>query len=203
MKLHYNTTSPYVRKVRVFAREAGLDHLIEEVMTAVSPLKLNADLAQANPLGKLPTLLLDDGTALFDSPVICEYLDDLNAGRKLFPAPGPARWAALRLQALGDGILDVAGLCRVEVAMRPETLRWKEWIAGHAEKWHTALDMLEREAASLAGDPTIGNITVGCTLGWIDFRFGDDNWRASRPQLASWYEQFSTRPSMRSTVPRA
>ena len=203
MKLHFNTTSPFVRKVRIFALETGLDKNIEEIPTAVSPLKANPELAKANPLGKLPTLLLDNGTALFDSPVICEYLDSLHEGRKLFPPAGAARWSALRLQALGDGILDVGGLCRVEVAMRPQELRWQDWIAGHEEKWHSALDLLEGEAATLAGEPTIGSIAVGCALGWLDFRFGDDNWRSSRPQLARWYEQFSARASMQATVPKA
>src|SRR5215203_5755628 len=102
MKLFFNMASPFVRKVRVFARETGLDNRIEEIATGVSPVQENADLANANPLVKIPALVLDDGTTLFDSPVICEYLDSLHAGRKLFPAAGPARWTALRLQATGD-----------------------------------------------------------------------------------------------------
>ena len=106
MKLFFNMASPFVRKVRVFARETGLDGKIEEVVTMVSPVQENAGLAQANPLKKIPALVLDDGSAVFDSPVICEYLDSLHSGRKLFPAAGPARWTALKLQATGDGILD-------------------------------------------------------------------------------------------------
>src|SRR5688572_19776405 len=106
MKLYFNAASPFVRKVRVVARETGQHQNIEEIASAVSPVKANADVAKANPLAKIPTLMTDDGTALFDSPVICEYLDSLHAGRKLFPPAGPARWSALKLQAVGDGILD-------------------------------------------------------------------------------------------------
>jgi glutathione S-transferase len=203
MKLHFNTTSPFVRKVRVLAREANLMGRIEEVPTTVSPLKLSPDYAQLNPLGKVPTLVLDDGSALFDSPVICEYLDGLHGGRKLIPPGGPARWTALRLQALGDGIVDVGSLCRVEVAIRPESLRWPEWIAGHAEKWHAAVDRAEAEVAAIAGEPTIGTIAVACALGWLDFRFAQDDWRPGHPQLARWYAEFSARPSMQDTMPKA
>jgi glutathione S-transferase len=203
MKLYFNTTSPFVRKVRVFARETGLASRIEEVPTTVSPLKLNADYAKLNPLGKIPTLVMDDGTPLFDSPVICEYLDTLHAGRKLFPASGPARWTALRLQALADGVLDAGTTCRIEVAMRPQEFRWKEWLAGHAEKWHAGVDRAEAEAAAITGDTTIGSIAVACALGWLDFRCADDDWRPGHPQLARWYADFSARPSMQETVPKA
>ncbi len=203
MKLFFNMASPFVRKVRVFARETGLDKNIEEIVTMVSPVQENARLAQANPLKKIPALTLDDGTALFDSPVICEYLDSLHAGRKLFPATGPARWTALRLQATSDGILDAGILCRYELAVRPKEFQWTDWVAGQKTKWHGGLDLLEREAGALDGEPTIGNITVGCTLGWLDFRYDDDNWRNNRPQLARWYEKFSARPSMQATMPSA
>ena len=203
MKLFFNAASPYVRKVRVCAREAGLDGKIEEIVTMVSPVQENASLSQANPLAKIPALVLDDGTALFDSPVICEYLDSLHSGRKLFPATGPARWTALRLQATGDGILDAGILCRYELAVRPKEFQWAGWVAGQKMKWRGGLDLLEREAGTLDGEPTIGSIAIGCTLGWLDFRYGDDDWRKNRPQLARWYEKFSARPSMQSTVPSA
>lgn len=203
MKLYFNAASPFVRKVRVVARETGLDDKIEEIATAVSPVKANADLAQANPLVKIPTLVTDDGTVLFDSPVICEYLDSLHSGRKLFPPAGAARWSALRLQAAGDGILDAGILCRYELAMRPPELHWADWIAGQKNKWRAALDLLERDTPALGGEPTIGGITVGCAVGWLDFRFGEDDWRATRPRLARWFDQFSKRPSMQATVPHA
>ncbi len=203
MKLYISALSPFARKVRVLARETGLAARIEEVAAVVSPVKANAEVARANPLMKVPTLVLDDGTALFDSPVICEYLDSLHAGRKLFPPAGDARWTTLRLQAVGDGILDAGILTRYETVLRPEALRWGDWIAGQREKWHAGLDLLERSALALAGEPTIGNITAACTLGWLDFRYGAEDWRPSRPALARWYEAFSARESMRATVPVA
>jgi glutathione S-transferase len=203
MKLFFNMASPFVRKVRVFARETGLDKNIEEITTAVSPVQANASLAAANPLKKIPALVLDDGTALFDSPVICEYLDSLHAGRKLFPAAGPARWTALKLQATGDGILDAGVLCRYEMAFRPKEFQWAGWVEGQKTKWRGGLDLLEREAGTLDGEPTIGGITVACALGWLDFRYGDDNWRNNRPKLAGWFEKFSARPAMTTTMPSA
>ncbi len=203
MKLFFNNASPFVRKVRVFARETGLDGKIEEITTMVSPVQENASLAQANPLKKIPALLLDDGTAVFDSPVICEYLDSLHAGRKLFPAAGPARWTALKLQATGDGILDAGILCRYEMAVRPKEFQWTGWVEGQETKWRGGLDLLEREAATLDGEPTIGNITVACALGWLDFRYGDDDWRKNRPALARWFEKFAAHPSMKATMPSA
>jgi glutathione S-transferase len=203
MKLYFNSASPFVRKVRVVARETGLDSKIEEIPTAVSPIQPNADLARANPLTKIPALVADDGTTLFDSPVICEYLDSLHAGRKLFPAGGPARWSALRLQATGDGVLDAGILCRYEDVIRPKEFQWTGWTDGQKAKWHAGLDLLEREASTLGGEPTIGSIAVACALGWLDFRYGADNWRSTRPQLARWFEQFSARPSMQATMPKA
>src|SRR3954470_24384747 len=120
MKLRHNPASPYVRKVMVVAHELGLADKIELLSTAVSPVESNAALAAENPLVKIPALTTDDGQVLFDSPVICEYLDSLAGGGKVFPASGKARWTALCQQALGDGILDALILCRYEIAARPE-----------------------------------------------------------------------------------
>jgi len=203
MKLYISLASPFARKARVVARETGLASRIEEVIAAVSPVKANVEVGRSNPLMKVPVLVLDDGTALFDSPVICEYLDSLHSGRKLFPSSGDARWTALKLQAVGDGILDAGILTRYETVLRPQELQWADWMKGQREKWHTALDFLEQSAAVLAGEPTIGSITAACALGWLDFRYGDDDWRPSRPALARWYETFSARESMRATVPVA
>jgi glutathione S-transferase len=201
MKLYISTLSPFARKPRVIARETGLTARIEEIPVTVSPLKANAEVGSANPLMKVPTLVLDDGTALFDSPVICEYLDSLHPGRKMFPPAGEPRWTALKLQAVADGILEAAVLVRYETALRPKELQWADWIAGQREKWHAGLDFLDRSAATLAGEPTIGSITVGCALGYLDFRYGNEDWRGSRPALARWYEAFAARESMRATVP--
>jgi glutathione S-transferase len=203
MKLYISSASPFARKVRLVAHEAGLASRVEEVPTVVSPVKPNADLAKANPLMKLPTLVTDDGMALFDSPVICEYLDSLNAGRKLFPAAGPVRWAALRQQAVADGILDAAIGVRYQTALAPKELQWTQWQDGQRAKWKQALDFLEADAKALEGEPTIGSLAVAATLAWLDFRFGADDWRIGRPMLAAWFAGFSQRPSMQATLPSA
>ena len=201
MKLYAPAPSPYVRKVRVLARETGLATRIEEIPAAVSPIAPDERVTRANPLGKVPALILDDGTALYDSPVICEYLDGLHSGRRLFPPAGPARWTALRQQAEGDGLLDAAVLTRYELVLRPEPLRWPEWVAGQKAKVAGALDDLERNADSLAGELTIGGITIACALGYLDFRFADDAWRTGRPRLAAWFAEVSMRESLRTTMP--
>jgi len=201
MKLYMSVTSPYVRKVRILARETGLAARIEEIPASVSPVAPDERVSRANPLGKVPALLLDDGSALYDSAVICEFLDGLHAGRRLFPPAGPARWTALKLQAQGNGLLDAAILARYELALRPEPLRWPEWVAGQKTKVAGVLDALERGADALAGDLTIGGITVACALGYLDFRFADDAWRTGRPRLAAWFAAISSRESLRSTMP--
>jgi glutathione S-transferase len=202
MKLRYSPASPYVRKVMILAYETGLEPRIERLSTTVVPVKENEELSRENPLTKVPTLVTDDGQVLFDSPVICEYLDSLHHGSKLFPPAGAARWQALRLQALGDGILDAALLARYETAVRPQELQWRDWIDGQKRKIHHGLDSLEANIGELSGPLTIGTVAVACALGYLDFRFGSENWRASRPKLAAWYEDFAQRPSMKSTVPQ-
>lgn len=199
MKLRYSSTSPYVRKVTIAAIELGLADRIERVPTDVQDPA--SELSSDNPLGKVPTLTLDVGGSLYDSPVICEYLDSLHGGPKLFPASGPERWQALCQQALGDGILDAALLRMIEANRRPENLRWQGWLDLQSGKIERALDQFENEAESLDGPLTIGQITAGCALGYLDFRFAVDEWRAKRPQLTAWFERFAARPSMRETMP--
>ncbi len=201
MKLHYNVASPYARKVMAVAIETGQDDRIEPVTRTMSPIKPDADLAADNPLGKVPCLVTEDGAALYDSPVICEYLDSLHDGPKMFPPAGPARWRALRRQAEGDGIMDAAVLTRYETFLRPEERRWPEWIEGQKLKFRRALDALEAEAEDFGDTVDIGTITIGCALGYLDFRYGDEDWRATRPRLAAWFERFSERPSMARTAP--
>lgn len=200
MRLRYSTTSPYVRKVNVTAAELGLDGRIERVTTDVRDPQ--SGLAGDNPLGKVPALVTETGERLFDSPVICEYLDSLHDGTKIFPAGGPPRWTALRQQALGDGLLDAALLRMIETKRRPEVLRWPDWTALQKGKIDRAVDQFEAEVEALEGPLTIGQITAGCALGYLDFRFADDDWRPGHPKLAAWYETFARRPSMQSTVPR-
>jgi glutathione S-transferase len=196
MRLRHNSASPNVRKVMVCAHELGLAGRIELLSTTVSPVEANATLAGENPLMKIPALTTDDGEVLFDSPVICEYLDSLAGGGRLFPAAGKARWAALRQQALGDGILDALILCRYEIAARPEEKRHAAWTDGQMKKAHQGLAALEREDLSTR---TIGSVTAGCTLGYLDFRFPNDRWRNRHPKLAAWYRDVEALPSMQAT----
>lgn len=202
MKLHSNPASPYGRKVKVVAYEKGLFEQIAVhtvTTTAVGPdLGLVAD----NPLGKIPCLVLDDGGALFDSRVISEYLDSLSDEPRLIPAAGAERWDTLRLQALADGLLDAALLVRYETFLRPEEFRWPAWIDGQLDKITRALDRLEvLDAPGFGGRLDLGTITVGCALGYLDFRFPDLAWRPTRPALAEWFAEFATRPSMQATKP--
>lgn len=200
MKLRFSGASPYVRKVMVVAHEIGLEGKIERIPTSVwSP---DTDIGKDNPLGKVPTLITDEGDILFDSPVICEYLDSLSGRAKLFPAAGPARWKTLKLQALGDGVLDAAVLRRLEL-QRPAELQSKSWLDRQATVVKRGLDTLEREVGGWDEAVTIGQIAAGCACGWLDFRFGHENWRPGRPKLAAWYERFAKRPSMQATVPQA
>jgi glutathione S-transferase len=200
MKLRHAPASPFVRKVMVAAHELGLVQRIELVPTTVTPVQANDELAAENPLMKVPSLVTDDGQALFDSPVICEYLDSLTGGGKLFPAAGAARWTALRQQALGDGILDALILCRYEL-VRPEDRRWAGWTDGQMKKAHQGLAAAERE--DLSGPRTIGPITIGCMLGYLDFRFPEDGWRDRHSRLAAWHETVEKLPSMQATKPPA
>ena len=199
MKLRYSTTSPYVRKVTVVALETGLDARITRVPTLTSDPA--SDLPKDNPLGKVPALVTDEGIAIYDSPVICEYLDTLHDGARIVPPIGAARWLALRQQALADGILDAAILRLLEMR-RPESLRSADWIAKQKRVVGRSLDAIENDAAALEGPLTIGLVTTGVALGYLDFRFGADQWREGRPRLARWYASFAARPSMLATVPK-
>lgn len=199
MKLYFSPTSPYARKVRISAHELGLSEKIELISIALSPISPHDALRSSNPLGKLPALIRDDGEALYDSPVICEYLDSLAGGTRIFPAAGAARWTALRRQALADGILDAAVLTRYEEALRPKELRWQPWVDGQWLKMRTGLDALERE--NLDGALDIGAISIACALGYLDFRFASEGWRTSRPRLAAWAAAIGKRPSLATTLP--
>ncbi len=204
MKLLHVPTSPFVRKVMVVARETGLADRIEIVFNAASPLARDPALTALNPLGKIPALVLDDGRVLYDSAVICEYLADLAGDRDIFPA-GPARWEALTLQALGDGLLDAAVGNRYETVMRPEALRWPDWSQAQMAKITGALDAIEQAVHTGLIAPTlhhIGLITLGCALGYLDFRYADLQWREGRPATAEWFAAFDARPAMAATRPR-
>src|SRR5262249_45688403 len=151
-----------------------------------------------NPLNKIPTLVLDDGSALYDSRVICEYLDTLHEGAKLFPAERRARWTALRRQALGDGLMELSVL-RLGEQARPPEARSEAHLAAYRLKIAKTLDALELEAEGLAGSIAIGHIAVGCALAHLDFRLASETWRTGRPNLAAWQADFARRSSMRAT----
>jgi glutathione S-transferase len=199
MKLRYSATSPFVRKVVMVAIETGQDKEIDRVPTDTADPA--SGLSSDNPLNKVPALLLEDGTSLYDSSVICQYLDQRKGGR-LLPAAGPARWTALRREALADGMMDAALLRRYELG-RPESQRSPEWDAKHKLKMEQGLDALEREAAGFGDLFDLGTIAIAAMLGYFDFRFKAEAWRTNRPKLAAWYESISKRPSFQATLPPA
>jgi glutathione S-transferase len=203
MKLFYSQTSPYARKVRLAAEHLGLTGRLELVAATTTPIVEDAALAAAAPLGKIPALVLDDGATLFDSRVIVEHLDHLAGGGLMPPASDPARWRTLRIQATADGLLDAALLMRYEVALRPDTLLWRDWLDGQGRKVARALAALEAEAAGLEDGPALDAITTACALGYLDFRFADMGWRTNAPGLAAFFAEFSKKPEMAWTDPKA
>lgn len=199
MKLFWSSRSPFVRKVMIVAHEKGLVSRIEQVRTVVAPTMPNPDVMAHNPLNKLPTLIRDDGGALYDSRVIAEYLDAIGSGAPLFPTSGPERIEALRQQALGDGILDFL-LVWLSEGMRQPDRQSPELLAALKVKFKTAFDALEREIPALQKAPFgIGHIAIGCVSGYADFRYAKENWRDTRPRLAAWFKTFAERPSYKAT----
>jgi glutathione S-transferase len=196
MKLAYSPNSPYVRKCVASAIKRGIDGRMELwTIGTTAP-----ELATLNPLSKVPTLVLDDGTALYDSPVICEYLDSVGDAPRLFPAAGPARWTALTQMALGDGILDATQPRRREVAL-PQDEGRKDYVRTQQLKVTRALEVLEAQAGGLGELATIGEITIGCALGYLDFRYPHEPWRPGHPKLEAWYAKVSQMPPLARTVP--
>jgi glutathione S-transferase len=197
MKLLYQTHSPYARKVLVMAQEIALAPALEVMHHETSPTLRNDAVFAVNPLGKVPVLICDDGLTLFDSIVICEYLDGLHSGPRLIPEAGRDRFLALRLQAVAQGIVDAGIAARWELERRPAELRWKALAAGQCEKLLAAYDFLEREA-DLDGPLNIGQIALATALSWIEFR-DLPSFKRGHPCLTNWYEAFVDRPSMRAT----
>jgi glutathione S-transferase len=196
VKLYYSPTSPYVRKVMACAITRRIAARIERIPT--NPHLSPPDLVTDNPLSKVPCLVTDDGLALFDSPVICEYLDSIGDELPLFPDHGAARWRALKLQAMGDGILDAAVGRRGEMAKPQEAAR-DTWMARQK-------DIVARTVTQLEADPPhkhmdIGSIAVACALGYLDFRYADEPWREGHPRLTAWYGAFAQDEAIAATAP--
>lgn len=202
MKLYHSPTSPYVRKVLVLMAETGQSDAVELVPATGTPVDPGSMPLAQNPLGKIPALERPEGPALYDSRVICRYLDD-RAGGRMYP-PAPRLWDSLTLEATADGILDAAILMVYEWRVRPEDKRHDPWVEGQWTKVARALDTIEaRWMSHLNGPLDIGQIAVGCALGYLDFRHDARDWRNGRPALAAWEKAFATRPSMAATVPPA
>jgi glutathione S-transferase len=198
MKLYYSATSPYARKVRVLIIEQGLQDAVS--LERADPMAENAATRIGNPLSKIPALELEDGTHLFDSPVICEYLDHEAAGEALLPKDGEHRWAVLTAQALGDGILDAA-LSLVMESRRPETERSAFWQDRWTAAIHRGVDEIAGDVASDRKAFDLGRITYACALGYLDFRLPDLDWRGPHPNLVTWYDEISGRESFVLTTP--
>jgi len=197
MKLYYSTTSPYVRKCLIAAHELGLADRIEITPIVTLPTAHNAELMQRNPLCKVPTLMLEDGTAIYDSRVIAEYLNAQAQG-SLIPA-GDGRWEVLVRQSLADGILDAALLMRYEAVLRPKEFQWTSWSQTQEEKVRGAVRHFEATARDWADRIDMGTIALASALSYLDLRFAELKWRDTAPALESWLASFSERPSMRET----
>jgi len=204
MKLFYQTHSPYARKVLVMAHEVGLADRLQVIHHETSPTLRNEDVFDVNPLGKVPVLIRDDGPALFDSNVICEYLDGLHAQRRVIPGDMGERMLSLRLQALAQGLCDAGILLRHETERRPEPYRYPAMREGQTQKLVSAYDFLEHQEPAI--DPAnaeapyvdIGQIALATALSWLEFRHLPA-FEPGRPRLSAWYRRFLQRPSMLAT----
>jgi glutathione S-transferase len=206
MKLMYSQTSPYVRRVRAAASELGLSERLQLEPITVAPVRENATYAErVNPLRKIPALVLDDAeTVLVESAVICQYLDELAGGGKLIPREGMERWRVLSQQAIAQGMTDALVLARYETALRPEPLRWGEWVTDQQDRFWSGIAWFERRApTALPGARIdISQLALACCLGYAEFRFAELDWPARAPQVNAWYRKIAERPSLKRTDPR-
>jgi glutathione S-transferase len=184
----------------IAAHETGIASRIETIRVEVAVSKLNADVMAHNPLNKIPTLVLENGEVLFDSRVICEYFDSLTTGPRLFPSNLAERWVALRRDAIGSGIME-NGVARIGENARPSELQSLAHLAAYKAKIEAALDYLEADASALTRDRfNIGHLAIGCALGYLDFRYADDDWRRGHSKLAEWHKGFAERESVKQTA---
>lgn len=202
MKMFWSTRSPFVRFVMVVANEKGLADNIERKQVVVAPASPNADVMAHNPLNKLPTLVMDDGSALYDSRVIAEFFDETGKGEKLLPAMGAPRRLVQRQTALGIGLLDLLVGWLAEYR-KPEAERDTALAEAMMKKLNATLDVLEEEATGIARrEFDMAHAAIGAALGYLEFRYSGINWRHDRMALATWYEAISARPSFQATAHR-
>lgn len=201
MRLYHAPASPFVRKVMVLLHEAKATERVTLVPVSGNPLDPGTLPVDRNPLGKIPALERPDGPTLYDSRVITRYLDDsLHAG--LYPA-APHLWDTLVIEATGDGIAEAAVLMRYEMQVRPEATRSPDWAEAQWQKIARALTALEeRWMSHLSGPVGMGQIAVGCALGYLDLRHAERDWRSGNPALAAWFAGFAARPAMVVTAPK-
>jgi len=197
MKLLYQTHSPTARKCLVFAYEVGIAERIKVEHHETSPTRRNEQVFAENPLGQVPVLVRPGQPTIFDSDVICAYLDTLHNGRRLIPPEGEARWQALRIQAIAQGLSNTGGVIRWETVRRPEALRYPALRDGYIEKLTASYDWLEREL-DVDSPIHIGHIALATTLSWLEFR-ELPTFREKRERLTTWFDAFESRPSMRAT----
>jgi glutathione S-transferase len=198
MTLFASSRSPFVRKVLVAAHETGLAERLRIRRVLVSANKPNAEVMAANPLNKIPTLVLGDGSPLYDSRVICEFFDSLHAGPPLIPTEPAQRWRTRRLEALGDGLMELS-IARLGEINRPPAGQSPTHLSSFGVKIRATLDCLDEQPSDWLGSLQLGGIAVACALAHLDFRVAGMDWRAGRARLAAWYGEFAARPSMRAT----
>ncbi|MCU1717795.1 glutathione S-transferase N-terminal domain-containing protein [Pseudomonas sp. 5P_3.1_Bac2] len=205
MTLLYSPLSPFARKVLVLLHATGQTDRVKLQLVQPAPTQPVAELNANNPAGKIPALILADGSVLHDSRVILDYLDQQHSGTPLIPRSGPQRWQRLTLASLADAIMDAAVLMRYESFLRPEALRWDVWLDGQGQKIERALQQFEHLAtgAELSQQLDIATIGLGCALGYLDLRQPDLAWRQRHPALADWYAGFSQQPALLATQPQA
>ncbi|MDX1782168.1 MAG: glutathione S-transferase [Thalassovita sp.] len=200
MKLVYSPASPFVRKVEVVLRETGQFDDIELLPVATTPVATPPELQSANPLGKIPALIRGDGPAIYDSRVICQFLND-RAGGGLYP--DASRWEVMTLEATADGIMDAAVLMVYESRVRPAHMVYEDWVEAQWQKASRALKAVnDRWMGHLTGPMNIGQIGMACALGYLDFRHADRNWRKGNDALDDWFAVFSERDSMKASTPQ-
>jgi len=197
MKLYSSPTSPYARKARILIIELGLEEVVEVYNTV--PMENPAELQASNPIGKVPSLQLDDGSSLYDSPVICEYIDAQN-GNKFLPASDDARWDCLRRQALCDGVID-ASFNRTMERLKPDEQQSAMWLERWVNAINRSLGEMENDIAGQGDRFDLGDVTAAAALGYLDLRHGDLDWRNGHDELADWFKTVSKRPSVAATVP--